>query len=374
MLKSSQNLGRECLLLMAKEIRVAIVGLGNCASTLIQGLTYYRNVGKNDTVPGLMHSELGGYRISDIKVVAAFDVNKLKIGHDISEAIWAHPNVAEKFADVKKMGIVVQAGPILDGVAPHMFNSFHVYGDGIKPVEPANVLKDSGAQILINYLPVGSSEATRFYAQACLDTGCAMVNCIPEFIASDHSWAQKFEEKKLPIAGDDVKSQFGATIVHRALVNLMLERGVKIEETYQLNVGGDTDFENMLDENRLASKRISKTQAVTSLSDYSFPTRIGPSDWVNFLGDKKICYIYIRGRKFGDRPLTLDLKLSVEDSPNSGGVVIDVIRGTKLALDRGIGGSLDSISSYAFKHPPVNVPDNIARQWAQEFIDGKREK
>nr|MDO8099020.1 inositol-3-phosphate synthase [Candidatus Njordarchaeota archaeon] len=359
---------------MGKEIRVAIVGLGNCASTLIQGLTYYRNVSKHETVPGLMHPELGGYKISDIKVVAAFDVNRLKIGHDISEAIFAHPNVAERFADVEKLGVDVQAGPILDGVAPHMFESFHVYGDGIKPVDPAKVLEDSGAEILINYLPVGSREATRFYVEACLNAGCALVNCIPEFIASDRAWADKFWERKLPVAGDDVKSQVGATIVHRALVNLMLERGVKIEETYQLNVGGDTDFENMLDENRLASKRISKTQAVTSLSDYQFPTRIGPSDWVSFLGDKKICYIYIRGRKFGDRPITLDLKLSVEDSPNSGGVVIDVIRATKLALERGVSGSLDSISSYAFKHPPVNIPDHIARQWVEEFIQGKRER
>jgi myo-inositol-1-phosphate synthase len=357
---------------MGREIRVAIVGLGNCASTLIQGLTYYRNVSKDETVPGLMHPELAGYKISDIKIVAAFDVNKLKIGHDISEAIFAHPNVAERFADVKKLGVDVQAGPILDGVAPHMFNSFHVYGDGIKPVVPVKVLEDSGTEILINYLPVGSREATRFYVDACLQAGCALVNCIPEFIASDRAWSDKFSEKKLPVAGDDVKSQVGATIVHRALVNLMLERGAKIEETYQLNVGGDTDFENMLDENRLSSKRISKTQAVTSLSDYEFPTRIGPSDWVSFLGDKKICYIYIKGRKFGDRPITIDLKLSVEDSPNSGGVVIDVIRATKLALDRGVSGSLDSISSYAFKHPPVNVPDHVARQWAEDFIQGIR--
>jgi myo-inositol-1-phosphate synthase len=359
---------------MAKEIRVAIVGLGNCASTLIQGLTYYRNVEARDVVPGLMHTELGGYKIRDIKVVAAFDVNKLKIGRDISEAIFAHPNVAEKFADVKKMGVEVSPGPIMDGVAPHMFESFHVYSDGVQPVDPVKVLEDSGTEILINYLPVGSREAARFYAQACLDSGCAMINCIPEFIASDHAWSNKFKEKDLPIAGDDVKSQLGATILHRAIVNLMLERGVKIEETYQLNVGGDTDFENMLDENRLASKRISKTQAVTSLSDYEFPTRIGPSDWVSFLKDQKICYIFVRGRKFGDRPITIDVKLSVEDSPNSGGVVIDVIRGTKLALERKIGGALEGISSYAFKHPPVNVTDDIARQWAQDFIDGKKER
>jgi len=359
---------------LVKEIRVAIVGLGNCASTLVQGLTYYKNVGKNDSVPGLMHSELGGYKLSDVKVVAAFDVNKYKIGHDISEAIFASPNVAERFAEVKKLGVQVQAGPILDGVAPHMFDSFHVYGDGVKPVDAVKVLKDSGAEILINYLPVGSKDATRFYAQACLDSGCAMVNCIPEFITSDPAWANKFLEKKLPIAGDDVKSQVGATIIHRALVNLMIERGARIEETYQLNVGGDTDFENMLDENRLVSKRISKTQAVTSLSEYSFPTRIGPSDYVSFLGDKKICYIFIRGRLFGDRPVTIDLKLSVEDSPDSAGVVVDVVRGTKVALDRGIAGPLESISSYAFKHPPVMVPDAVARQWFQDFVDGKRER
>jgi len=359
---------------LGKEIRVAIVGLGNCASALIQGLQYYGNTGRDDHIPGLMHTELAGYKISDIEVVAAFEVNKFKIGRDVSEAIFADPNVCEHFADVERLGVEVQPGPILDGVAPHMFNSFHAYDDGVKPVDVVKTLRDSGAEILINYLPVGSKEATRFYAQACLDARCAFVNCIPEFIASDPTWADKFVERKLPVAGDDIKSQVGATIVHRALVNLMLERGVKVEETYQLNIGGNTDFQNMLDEGRLESKRISKTAAVTSLSDYSFPTRIGPSDYVSFLGDKKICYLYIKGRKFGDRPITIDLKLSVDDSPNSAGVVIDVVRATKLALDRGVAGPLESISSYSFKHPPVNVPDDVAKLWVEDFIEGKRER
>jgi myo-inositol-1-phosphate synthase len=359
---------------MREGIRVAIVGLGNCASALIQGLYYYRNAARDDHVPGLMHTELAGYSVSDIRVVAAFEVNKFKIGRDVSEAIFTDPNVCEHFAEVEKLGVEVQPGPILDGVAPHMFDSFHVYSDGVKPVDVVQTLRDVGADILINYLPVGSREATKFYAQASLDARCAFVNCIPEFIASDPTWASKFMEKKLPVAGDDIKSQVGATIVHRALVNLMLERGVRVEETYQLNIGGNTDFQNMLDEKRLESKRISKTTAVTTLSDYDFPTRIGPSDYVSFLGDKKVCYLYIKGRKFGDRPITIDLKLSVDDSPNSAGVVIDIVRATKLALDRGIAGPLESISAYSFKHPPVNVPDDVAKKWVEDFIGGKRER
>jgi myo-inositol-1-phosphate synthase len=235
-------------------------------------------------------------------------------------------------------------------------------------------LKETTAEILVNYLPVGSKNATRFYAQAALDAGCAMINCMPEFIASDGSWSKKFEEKRLPIAGDDIKSQLGATILHRAIARLAVDRGVIIDETYQLNLGGDTDFLNMTVEERLKTKRISKTEAVTSLVPYDLPTRIGPSDYVPFLGNKKICYLWLKGRKFGDRPLTISAKLEVEDSPNSAGVVIDLIRAVRIALDRKIGGALLSISSYAFKHPPIQVPDSVAKQAVEDFIQGKRER
>jgi myo-inositol-1-phosphate synthase len=256
-----------------------------------------------------------------------------------------------------------------------MKEAFNVYKDGeIKPVDVARVLEESGAEILVNYMPVGSKDAARFYAQAALDAGCAFINCMPEFIASDFMWSKKFEEKGLPIAGDDIKSQLGATILHRNLAKLCIDRGVIIDETYQLNLGGDTDFQNMTVEERLKTKRVSKTEAVTSLVPYDVPTRIGPSDYVPFLGNKKICYVWLKGRKFGDRPLTITVKLEVEDSPNSAGVVIDIIRAVKLALDRGIAGQLLSISSYAFKHPPIQVPDSIAKQSVEEYIQGKRER
>ncbi|MEM3526023.1 MAG: inositol-3-phosphate synthase [Candidatus Jordarchaeaceae archaeon] len=357
------------------KIRVAIAGLGNCASAIIQGIYYYYNSKEKDTVPGLMHVNFGGYYPKDIEFVAAFDVNTEKIGKDISEAIFAKPNCVRKFAEVPKLGVKVLPGPILDGVAPHMVKSFYCYDpQKIQPVDVADELKKAKADILVNFIPVGSYEATRHYAQAALDAGCAFANCIPEFICSDPIWASKFEEANLPIAGDDIKSQVGATILHRTLVNLLVDRGVKIEDTYQLNIGGDTDFENMTVEERLKSKRISKTEAVTSLTPYSVPVRIGPSDYVPFLGDKKICYIRLDGRKFGDTPIRVEVKLSVEDSPNSAGMVIDVIRAVKLALDRKISGPLVSISSYAFKHPPVQVPDHVARMWVEEYIQGKRER
>jgi myo-inositol-1-phosphate synthase len=357
------------------KIRVAIAGLGNCASSIIQGVYYYYNATKEETVPGLMHVNFGGYYPRDIEFVAAFEVNKLKIGKDISEAIFAKPNCVRKYAEVPELGVKVLPGPIMDGVAPHMVKSFFCYDPKeTKPADVAAVLREAKADILVNFLPVGSYEASRYYAQACLDAGCAFANCIPEFIASDPVWASKFEEAGLPVAGDDIKSQIGATILHRTLVKLLLDRGVKIDETYQLNIGGNTDFENMTVEERLKSKRISKTEAVTSLTPYSIPVRIGPSDYVPFLGDQKICYIRIRGKKFGDMPVSIDVKLSVEDSPNSAGMVIDVIRAIKLALDRKISGPLISISSYAFKHPPTQVPDTTARQWVEEFIQGKRER
>jgi myo-inositol-1-phosphate synthase len=359
------------------EIRVAIVGVGNSACALIQGTQYYKNAKENETVPGLMHVNYGGYHINDIKFVAAFEVNKNKIGKDLSEAIWVKPNCCEKFSDVPNLGVKVSPAPILDGVAPHMREIFCVYDDSKTPKESVvKVLKEVNAQVLVNYLPVGSHDAVRFYAQCAIDAGCAFVNCMPEFIGSDKSgeWPKKFEKAGLPVLGDDIKSQVGATILHRNLVRLCLDRGVIVDETYQLNLGGDTDFQNMTVENRLKSKRISKTEAVTSLVPYALPTRIGPSDFVPFLKNKKICYISLKGRKFGDRPLSISVKLEVEDSPNSGGVVIDLIRAAKIALDRKISGALLSMPSYAFKHPPIQIPDNQARQWTEEWIAGNRER
>jgi myo-inositol-1-phosphate synthase len=349
--------------------------VGNSASALVQGVKYYKDSKEETSVPGLMHVNFGGYHIRDVKFVAAFEVNKSKIGKDLSDAIFTEPNCVTKFADVPQLGVKVSPAPILDGVADHMKEIFNVYTKReISPVDVAETLREADAEILVNYLPVGSREASRFYAQAALDAGCAFVNCMPEFIASDQGWSRKFEEKGLPIAGDDIKSQLGATILHRNLARLCVDRGVIIDETYQLNLGGDTDFLNMTVEERLKTKRISKTEAVTSLVPYDLPTRIGPSDYVPFLENRKICYVWLKGRKFGDRPLTITLKLEVEDSPNSAGVVIDIVRAVKLALDRKIAGQLLSISSYAFKHPPIQVPDSLARQSVEEFIQGKRQR
>jgi myo-inositol-1-phosphate synthase len=359
------------------EIRVAIVGVGNSASALLQGAQYYKNAKDGETVPGLMHVNFGGYHIKDIQFVAAFDVNKNKIGKDLSDAIWIAPSCCEKFSDVPKVGVKVSPGIILDGVAPHMRETFNVYDDKDTTRESIiQILKDSKSEVLVNYLPVGSHDATRFYAQCAIDAGCAFINCMPEFIGSDATkeWPKKFEKAGLPILGDDIKSQVGATILHRNIVQLCLDRGVIIDETYQLNLGGDTDFQNMTIESRLKSKRVSKTEAVTSLVPYTLPTRIGPSDYVSFLGNKKICYISLKGRKFGDRPININVKLEVEDAPNSGGVVIDLIRAAKIALDRKISGTLLSISSYAFKHPPVQIPDRQALQYTEEWIAGKRER
>ncbi len=322
-----------------------------------------------------MHVNFGGYHIRDIKFVAAFEVNKDKIGKDLSEAIFTKPNCAEKFADVPPLGVKVSPAPILDGVAPHMREPFNVYDDsGYDKANVVKTLKETKTQVLVNYLPVGSHEATRFYAQCAMDAGCAFVNCMPEFIGSDKEWAKRFEAAGVPVLGDDIKSQVGATILHRTLVRLCLDRGVIVDETYQLNLGGDTDFLNMTVEERLKTKRISKTEAVTSLVPYELPTRIGPSDYVAFLNNKKICYLTLKGRKFGDRPITINAKLEVEDSPNSAGVVIDLIRAAKIALDRKISGALLSMPSYAFKHPPIQVPDSQARQWTEDWIAGKRER
>lgn len=353
-------------------IRVAIAGLGGCASALIQGVEFYRDQ-KVGEIPGLMHINFGGYYIEDIEFVAAFEVNSLKIGKDISEAIFADPNLCVKFADVPHAGVKVLPGPVSDGVAPHMMEPFHL-DENHEAIDVTETLKECGADMLINYLPVGSAKGTEIYAQAALDAGCAFVNCIPEFIASVPEWGEKFRKTGLPVAGDDIKSQVGATILHRVMAELFYDRGVHIDSTYQLNIGGNTDFLNMTVESRLRTKRISKTEAVTSLIPYDVPTRIGPSDYVPFLEDHKICYIRVNGQGFGDLPITVDAKLVVNDSPNSAGVVIDVIRAVKLALDREVSGPLTSISSYAFKHPPTQVSDDIARNWVEDFIHGKRER
>ena len=354
-------------------IRVAIAGVGNCASALIQGVEYYKDAKRDEKIPGVMHVYFGDYHISDIEFVAAFEVNKEKIGKDLNEAIWAPPNNCAKFSDVPETGVIVQAAPILDGVAPHMYESFHA-DKSMETVDVAQVLRDTKADMLINYLPVGSAEASEMYAQACLDAGCALLNCIPAFIASDPMWAQKFVDAGLPVAGDDIKSQVGATILHRVVARLFYDRGVLLDSTYQLNIGGNTDFENMTVENRLQTKRVSKTEAVQSLIPYEVPTRIGPSDYVPFLGDHKVCYIRINSHSFGNLPITFDAKLVVNDSPNSAGVVIDAVRAVKIALDRGISGPLLGISSYSFKHPPQQVTDDKAHQWVEDFIEGKVER
>jgi len=354
-------------------IRAAISGVGNCASALVQGVEYYRDVETSSEVPGVMHAYFGEYHIRDIEFVAAFDVSELKIGRDLSEAIFAEPNCCARFSEVPETGVIVQSGPLLDGVDPKMLGAFHV--DRVAdPADVVGVLRESEADMLINLLPVGSKEATRFYAETSIEAGCAFVNCIPEFIVSDGSWAEKFIERGLPCAGDDVKSQLGATILHRAVASLFDERGVKIDSTYQMNIGGNTDFLNMTENGRLETKRISKTEAVKSLIPYDMPTRIGPSDYVSFLEDHKVCFIRVNGHGFGNLPMELDMKLKVCDSPNSAGIVIDVIRAAKIALDRGVSGPLTSISSYAFKHPPEQVPDHIARRWVEGFIEGRRER
>ena len=359
---------------MSDKIRVAIAGLGNCASSIIQGIHYYKDVSDDETIPGLMHVRFGKYHVRDVEIVAVFDVNELMIGKDVSEAIKVKPHCSRVFSEVPHMGVEVMPGPISDGVAPHMRESFHAYDETkIKPVDVAEVLRQTKTDILVNFLPVGSDNATKIYAQAALDAGVAFANGIPSFIVSDPEWAQKFKDAGLPAAGDDIKSQLGATILHRVLMQLAMDRGIKVDETYQLNVGGNTDFENMKLESRLTTKRISKTEAVTSVLPYKVPTRIGPSDYVPFLEDEKICYIHMLGKNFGENPVHLELKLSVQDSPNSAGVMIDVIRALKIAKDRGISGPLYNVSSYFFKHPPKQVPDFRARQLIEEYISGSGE-
>ncbi len=360
------------------EIRVAIVGIGNCASALIQGIHHY-STGHSSV--GLSHSELGGYTPGDIKVVAAFDIDKRKVGQDLSKAIFAEPNCTQIFyPHVPHYGVTVKMGPILDGYPAHMdeypdSEAFRIADQ--EPVDVVEELKKSGAQILINYLPVGSQEATEFYAKCCLKAKVALVNCIPVFIASDPAWAARFEKKGLPLVGDDIKSQLGATITHRVLARLFEDRGLKLERTYQLNVGGNTDFLNLLERSRRATKKISKTESVQSQLNAPLKDRdihIGPSDYVPWLKDNKICFIRMEGRGFGGLPVTLELRLSVEDSPNSAGAAIDAIRACKLALDRRIAGALISVSAFTMKHPPVQYTDQEAMQKFEEFISSASEK
>ncbi len=367
---------------MAKEIKIAILGVGNCSSSLIQGLFYYKNIkDEKELIPGLMHNVLGGYKISDVKPVAAFDIDKRKVGKDLSEAIFSLPNCTKVFfKDIPHLGVKVKMGRVLDGVAPHMKDypedkTFIVAKE--KPVDVVKELKKSGAEILINYLPVGSQKAVEYYADCALKAGVAFINCMPVFICSDKNWAEKFEKKNLPCIGDDIKSQVGATIVHRTLAHLFSQRGVIIDRSYQLNFGGNCDFLNMLSRQRLKSKKISKTESVESQLSKRLSydnLHIGPSDWIPFLKDNKICFIRLEGRKFGNVPVELEMRLSVEDSPNSAGCVIDAVRLTKLALDRKIGGTLISASSYFMKHPPEQFTDERAREMVEEFIKGQRER
>jgi len=374
-----------------KEVRIALVGLGNCASALIQGIEFYKNIKEEDLyIKGVMNPSIGGYLPRHIKVVAAFDVATTKIYKDLSEAIYAEPNCCQMIVKPENMpetGALCYPGRISDGCYVSedgrlsTLDYFKAYDESkIKPVDITQVLKDNKAEILVNLLPVGSHKASRLYAQAAIDAGCGFINGIPEFIVSeqikgDKDWVAEFEAKGLPCAGDDIKSQVGATLTHRVLAKMFLDRGVIVNNTYQLNIGGNGDFYNMKSENRLKTKRISKTSAVTSVIPYPINCRIGPSDFVPFLEDKKICYIRIDGTTYGNLPLVMDVKLRVEDSPNSAGVILDLIRVMKLALDRGISGRLESISSFSFKHPHIQPPsDIIAKEWVKDFIDGKRER
>jgi myo-inositol-1-phosphate synthase len=352
------------------KVRVAVVGVGNCASSLIQGIQYYKDAKEDDFVPGLMHVNLGGYHIRDIEFSAAFDVDKDKVGKDLSEAIWSGQNNTYKFSDVPHLGVTVQRGMTHDGLGEYLSKVIEKAPGETSDI--VRILQDTGTDVVINYLPVGSEQATKWYVEQVLNAGCAMVNCIPVFIAREPYWQQRFKEKGLPIIGDDIKSQVGATIAHRVLTRLFRERGVKLERTSQLNVGGNTDFLNMLERSRLESKKISKTNAVTSQLDYDIGeenVHIGPSDYVAWLTDRKWAYIRMEGRTFGDVPLNVEMKLEVWDSPNSAGVVIDAVRCLKLALDHGLSGTIEGPSAYFMKSPPVQYADAVARQMTESFID-----
>ena len=357
------------------KVKVAIVGLGNCANSLIQGVEYYKNADVNEEVPGLMHVQLGDYHIRDIEFVAAFDVDGKKVGLDLADAMWASENNTIKFAEVKPLGIKVSRGKTLDGLGRYYKEMIQESTE--EPVDVVKVLKETKADVLICYLPVGSEEAAKFYAQCAIDAQVAFVNALPVFIASDPVWEKKFKDAGVPIIGDDIKSQVGATITHRVLAKLFGDRGVQLDRTMQLNVGGNMDFKNMLERDRLESKKISKTQAVTSQIDHDMGkgnVHIGPSDYVSWLDDRKWAYVRLEGRAFGDVPLNLEYKLEVWDSPNSAGVIIDALRCAKIAKDRKIGGALISSSSYLMKSPPVQFDDSEARDNTELFIAGKIER
>ena len=354
-----------------RKVRIGIVGVGNCASSLVQGLTFYRDAQSNEPTPGLMHVELGGYHISDIEISAAFDVNVTKVGKDVSEAVFAHPNNTQCFSSVAPTGVRVCRGITLDGLGKYL--SDVVEESKEEPADVTEILRHSRTDVLVSYLPVGAQKATEWYAERALEAGCAFVNCIPVFIASKPDWQRRFEERGLPVVGDDIKSQVGATIVHRVLANLFRERGVRLDRTYQLNFGGNTDFQNMLERERLESKKISKTQSVSSQLDIPLSVddiHVGPSDHVPWLTDRKWAYIRLEGTTFGGVPLNVELKLEVWDSPNSAGIVIDAVRCAKLAMDRKIGGALIGPSSYFMKSPPEQFTDNEARERTIRFING----
>ena len=363
----------------ARPIKVAVVGVGNCASSLVQGIAHYSNGGANEQV-GLSHWDLGGYRPSDLKVVAAWDIDKRKVGRDVAEAIFAPPNNTAVFCDhVPESGAIVRMGKVLDGVADHMANfpdeRTFLTADCAEPsqADVVGVLRETGTEVLVNYLPVGSQQATEFYAECALEAKVAFVNCIPVFIGSDPTWAKRFEEAGVPVIGDDIKAQLGATIVHRVLTDLFRKRGVRLDRTYQLNTGGNTDFLNMLERSRLASKKVSKTEAVQSVAEHRLDPEnihVGPSDYVAWQNDNKVCFLRMEGQLFGGVPMNLELRLSVEDSPNSAGVAIDLIRCARLARDRGIGGAVKPAAAYFCKHPPEQVSDDDAFAALEQFIAG----
>jgi len=356
-------------------IRVAIVGVGNCAASLVQGVHFYKDADPKSTVPGLMHVAFGPYHVSDIEFVAAFDVDAKKVGFDLSEAIGASENNTIKICDVPPLGVTVQRGPTLDGLG--LYYRQTIEESDAEPVDVVAALRDAKVDVLICYLPVGSEDAAKFYAQAAIDAGVGFVNALPVFIAGTKEWADKFEAAGVPIVGDDIKSQVGATITHRVLAKLFEDRGVVLDRTYQLNVGGNMDFKNMLQRDRLESKKISKTQAVTSNIQHDLGSRnvhIGPSDYVQWLDDRKWAYVRLEGRAFGEVPLNLEYKLEVWDSPNSAGIIIDALRAAKIAKDRGIGGPILSASSYFMKSPPVQYPDDVARANLEAFIRGEVER
>src|SRR5690625_990105 len=360
---------------MASQVKVAIVGIGNCATSLIQGVEYYRNAAVDEKIPGLMHAQFGDYHVGDIEFVAAFDVDAAKVGQDLSDATRASRNCTITIAKLPHLGVEVQRGVTLDGLGTHYLET--IEESDAEPVDVVQALKDSGAEVVVSYLPVGSEEADKFYAQAAIDAGCAFVNALPVFIASDPEWAKKFIDAGVPIVGDDIKSQVGATITHRVMAKLFEDRGVTLDRTYQLNVGGNMDFKNMLERERLESKKVSKTQSVTSNLTGSLAGKvedknvhIGPSDHVAWLDDRKWAYVRLEGRAFGDAPLNLEYKLEVWDSPNSAGIIIDAVRAAKIAKARGIGGPIIPASAYLMKSPPKQLPDDVARSELEQFITG----